>query len=127
MPSILLLLGFGFEAGLLEATLLGVIMANQKVVSVRRIVEFKEGLRVLLISLLFIVLSARLEPEASEVMLAPGPLLFLDALILVVRPLAVAASSVGTGLDWKEQAFLAWIAPARDRGGGRRQPVLVPP
>jgi len=99
------------EAGLLEATLLGIFMANQPYVSVRRIVEFKEDLRVLLISLLFIVLSARLEPSAFEIMLAPGPLLFLALLMLVVRPLAVAASSLGTGLNWKEQAFLAWLAP----------------
>ncbi|MDT0631832.1 cation:proton antiporter [Rubrivirga litoralis] len=99
------------EAGLLEATLLGIFMANQKYVSVRRIVEFKEDLRVLLISLLFIVLSARLDPSAFEVMLAPGPLLFLGALMLVVRPLAVVLSSLGTGLTWKEQAFLSWLAP----------------
>ena len=99
------------EAGLLEATLLGIIMANQKYVSVRRIVEFKEDLRVLLISLLFIVLSARLDPSAFEIMLAPGPLLFLALLMLAVRPLAVAASSWKTGLTWKEQAFLAWLAP----------------
>ncbi len=99
------------EAGLLEATLLGIFMANQPYVSVRRIVEFKEDLRVLLISLLFIVLSARLEPSAFEVMLAPGPLLFFALLMLVVRPLAVAASSIGTTLGWKEQAFLAWLAP----------------
>lgn len=99
------------EAGLLEATLLGIIMANQKYVSVRRIVEFKEDLRVLLISLLFIVLAARLEPSAFAVMLAPGPLLFLAALMLVVRPLAVVLSSLGTGLTWKEQTFLAWLAP----------------
>ncbi len=99
------------EAGLLEATLLGIIMANQPYVSVRRIIEFKEDLRVLLISLLFIILSARLEPSAFEVMLAPGPLLFLALLMLVVRPLAVALSALGTGLDWREQAFLAWLAP----------------
>jgi len=99
------------EAGLLEATLLGIIMANQPYVSVRRIVEFKEDLRVLLISLLFIVLSARLEPSAFEIMLAPGPLWFLAALMLLVRPLAVVLSSLGTGLDWREQAFLSWLAP----------------
>ena len=99
------------EAGLLEATLLGIIMANQKYVSVRRIVEFKEDLRVLLISLLFIVLSARLDPSAFAIMLSPGPLLFLAALMLVIRPLAVAVSALGTGLTWKEQGFLAWLAP----------------
>ncbi|WP_412060736.1 cation:proton antiporter [Rubrivirga sp. IMCC45206] len=99
------------EAGLLEATLLGIIMANQPYVSVRRIVEFKEDLRVLLISLLFIILSARLDPSAFELMLAPGPLLFLALLMLVVRPLAVFLSSIGTGLTWREQAFLSWLAP----------------
>ncbi|MGB3542605.1 cation:proton antiporter [Rubrivirga sp.] len=99
------------EAGLLEATLLGIIMANQKYVSVRRIVEFKEDLRVLLISLLFIVLSARLDPSAFEIMWAPGPLLFLALLMLVIRPLSVVISSWGTGLNWREQAFLSWLAP----------------
>ena len=99
------------EAGLLEATLLGIIMANQPFVSVRRIVEFKEDLRVLLISLLFILLSARLELSALDVMMQPGPLLFLAALIFIVRPLAVWLSSLGTGLTWKEQGFLAWMAP----------------
>ena len=99
------------EAGLLEATLLGIIMANQPFVSVRRIVEFKEDLRVLLISLLFILLSARLQIDALDVMLQPGPLLFVAALIFLVRPLAVWLSSIGTGLTWKEQGFLAWMAP----------------
>ncbi|GAB5537753.1 MAG: sodium:proton antiporter [Rubricoccaceae bacterium] len=103
--------GLQEEAGLLEATLLGIIMANQPFVSVRRIVEFKEDLRVLLISLLFIILSARLEISALEVMLQPGPLLFLGLLVVVVRPLAVWLSSFGTGLTWKEQGFLAWMAP----------------
>ncbi len=99
------------EAGLLEATLLGIFMANQRYVSVRRIVEFKEDLRVLLISLLFIVLSARLDIEALDVMLAPGPLLFLAGLMFIVRPLATWLSSLRTGLSWREIAFLAWLAP----------------
>lgn len=99
------------EAGLLEATLLGIFMANQPYVSVRRIVEFKEDLRVLLISLLFIMLSARLELSALDVMLAPGPLLFLGGLILIVRPLATWLSSLGTTLDGKEIVFLSWLAP----------------
>lgn len=98
------------EAGLLEATLMGIFMANQKYVSVRRIVEFKEDLRVLLISLLFIVLAARLEIADLEY-ITTGALIFLALLMLVVRPLAVMLSSVGTRLSWKEQTFLAWIAP----------------
>jgi len=99
------------EAGLLEATLLGIIMANQRWVSVERITEFKEDLGVLLISFLFIVLSARLDLNVIAGVLTPGPLVFLALLMLVVRPLAVAVSSLGTGLSWREQTFLAWLAP----------------
>lgn len=99
------------EAGLLEATLLGIIMANQRWVSVERITEFKEDLGVLLISFLFIVLSARLDLRVIAGVFTPGPLWFLALLMLVVRPVAVAVSSLGTGLPWREQAFLAWLAP----------------
>ena len=98
------------ESGLLEATLMGIIMANQKYVPVRRIVEFKENLQVLLIGSLFIILSARLNLDALDYIDGPA-LLFLGLLILVVRPVAVVFSSFGTGLNWREQAFLSWLAP----------------
>ncbi len=98
------------EAGLLEATLMGIIVANQKYVPVRRISEFKENLQVLLIGSLFILLSARLELSAfAEIDLRS--LAFLGVLVLVVRPLSVMASSIGTGLRWREQVFLSWLAP----------------
>ncbi|MDZ7776873.1 MAG: hypothetical protein U5L09_15330 [Bacteroidales bacterium] len=48
------------ESGLFAATLMGIVMANQKYVSIKHILEFKENLRVLIISILFIILSARL-------------------------------------------------------------------
>lgn len=98
------------EAGLLEATLLGIIMANQPYVPVRRIAEFKENLQVLLLAGLFILLSARLELSVLQT-IDTRALMFLAVLILVVRPAAVALSSLGTQLNWKEQAFLAWMAP----------------
>ncbi len=98
------------ESGLLEVTLLGIIMANQKYVPVRRISEFKENLQVLLIGCLFIVLSARLELGVLDYFDGQA-FLFLAVLILAVRPLAVMASAWGTNLNWKEQAFMAWLAP----------------
>ena len=98
------------EAGLLETTLMGIIMANQKYVAVHRISEFKENLQVLLIGSLFILLSARLDLSAvAEVDLRA--LVFLGVLILIVRPLAVALSTARTGLDWREKVFLSWLAP----------------
>ncbi|MCG8451169.1 MAG: cation:proton antiporter [Pirellulales bacterium] len=100
------------ESGLVTVTLLGVMLANQRDVAVRHIVEFKENLRVLLISTLFIVLASRLEisMEALET-LGWRSALFVVLLILVVRPLAVFAATIGSQLPWQERAFLAWIHP----------------
>lgn len=98
------------ESGLLTTTLMGIAVANQKYVTVHRIIEFKEDLRVFLIGTLFILLSARLDLASLELLDARA-WWFLAALIVVVRPLSVMLSSIGTNLTWKEQAFLSWLAP----------------
>lgn len=98
------------EAGLLTATLMGVALANQSYVPVNRITEFKENLQVLLLGVLFIVLSARLDLATFEYV-GGRTVLLIGVLILLVRPLAVLLSCAGTKLSWNEQAFLAWLAP----------------
>lgn len=98
------------EAGLLTTTLMGVAVANQKYVPVQRIIEFKENLQVLLLGVLFVVLSARLDLSAFE-HVGLRTLLLTAILILIVRPLAVLISCAGTDLSWSEQSFLAWLAP----------------
>ena len=98
------------ESGLVTVTLLGILLANQSAFPVKRVLEFKESLRDLLISTLFIVLSARI--EFSQIMeLGWGGLAFVALLIVVVRPLAVYASCVGSPLNWRERTFLAFLAP----------------
>lgn len=98
------------ESGLLAVTVMGIALANQKRVAVQHIVEFKENLRVLLISSLFILLAARLQVADLE-QLDLGSLLFVGALIVFVRPVSVWFSTIGMGLTWRERAFLAWMAP----------------
>ncbi len=98
------------ESGLLTVTVMGVALANQKTVTVKHIIEFKENLRVLLISILFILLSARLE-LSSLGQISVGSVTFLGVLMFVGRPAAVLASTVGSGLNWRERLFLAWLAP----------------
>jgi NhaP-type Na+/H+ or K+/H+ antiporter len=98
------------EAGLLTVTLMGIILANQKWVSIKHIVEFKENLRVLLIGVLFIMLAARIE-LGDLVALGWRGLLFQTVLVLVARPLSVMASTWGTRLNIKEKLFLSWMAP----------------
>ncbi|HWP92813.1 MAG TPA: sodium:proton antiporter [Thermodesulfobacteriota bacterium] len=98
------------ESGLLAVTVMGIALANQNAVSVRHIVEFKESLRVLLISSLFIILAARLPRNIFDYV-NPDSLFFLALLILFVRPLAVLSSTLNSRLGWPEKAFLAWMAP----------------
>ncbi|MEM7305495.1 MAG: cation:proton antiporter [Planctomycetota bacterium] len=99
------------ETGLVAVTLMGVILANQRLVVVEEILEFKENLRTLLISSLFILLSARIPVEQFEILMHAPSFLFVGALIFVIRPITVFLSTLGTGLSWREQVFLSWMAP----------------
>jgi len=98
------------ESGLLTVTVMGIILANQKSARIKHIIEFKENLQVLLISALFILLASRLEVSALE-FFNWGAALFILALILVIRPAAIFFSTLGSNLNWREKAFVAWMAP----------------
>lgn len=98
------------EAGLLATTIMGIYLANQHVVSIKHIVQFKEDLGILLLSSLFIVLAARLETGTLSNLGLRG-LGFLAALMLVGRPLAVFVSTRGSSLSWNERTFMAMLAP----------------
>ncbi len=52
------------EAGLLAVTVMGIVLANYKHVDVSKIIQFKESIATLLISTLFIILSARVPLDA---------------------------------------------------------------
>lgn len=99
------------ESGLLTCTVLGIALANQKSVSVKHIMEFKENLRVLIISVLFIVLSGRIGLSQLNEALLPGMAL-LVILIVIVRPLTVfGANLFSRKVTLKEQIFLSAMAP----------------
>jgi len=98
------------KSGLLAVTLMGIWLANQKTVSVKHIIEFKENLRVLLLSSLFILLAARLEIRQLTDF-GFREIGFILALIFVGRPLAIALSTLGSQLSWRERLFLCWMAP----------------
>ncbi|HBP20934.1 MAG TPA: hypothetical protein DEA08_24490 [Planctomycetes bacterium] len=99
------------EAGLLATTVMGVVVGNTLGERARKILHFKESLVVLLISVLFVVLTARLEPGELVGALSWRSLGFLATLLLLVRPLAVLLATVGTALTWRDRALLACVAP----------------
>jgi NhaP-type Na+/H+ or K+/H+ antiporter len=98
------------ESGLLAVTLIGLALRNQHRVPVGHIVAFKENLRTLLLSSLFIILAARVD-LADMRAVGIGEVVFVLLLVLVVRPIAVAAGTMGTGLPRRERIFLACLAP----------------
>ena len=100
------------ESGLLTVTVMGIALANQKSVSVKHILEFKEHLRVLIISILFLVLSGRVNTATLTAETLTQGLILLALLILVVRPLSIfGANLFSKKSTFKEQIFLASLAP----------------
>ena len=98
------------ESGLFAVTLMGIYLANQKHVVVEHIIEFKETLGVLLLSVLFIVLAARLQVEDLE-LIDSSVFIFLLLLILIIRPAGILLSTIGSNINWKEKFYLSWMAP----------------
>ncbi len=98
------------EAGLLAVTVLGMYLARRESSTIRQVLEFNESLRTLLISVLFILLAARIEADALQDVLLPS-IAFLAVLVLVARPLSVIVSSARTSLTWRERVFLMTMAP----------------
>jgi NhaP-type Na+/H+ or K+/H+ antiporter len=98
------------DSGLFTAVIMGAVLANQKQVSVEHIVDFKETLGLILISLLFITLSATIDIQAIRP-LAGGILLFSLLLIFLARPLSVFIAGWRSKLKWRDKILLSAVAP----------------
>lgn len=98
------------EAGLVAVTVMGIALANMNVQSMRSIHPFKENIAILMVSGIFILLSASLRWEDLAYLNWRFGL-FLLALLFVVRPVTILASLLGSSVPWNERFFLAWIAP----------------
>lgn len=98
------------ETGLLAVTVFGITLANLKGVEIDDILDFKESLSILLISGLFVLLAARMDPSAIF-SAGLGALALLATVMLVARPVAVMLSTVGSSLTLRERALIAWIGP----------------
>jgi len=98
------------ESGLVTVTVMGIWLTNMPHVDMEEILDFKESLSILLISLLFIILASRLD-FADFTALGWPALLILFGIQFLARPLSVMTSTIGSNLSWPERHLLAWIAP----------------
>lgn len=98
------------EAGLVAVTVMGFAIAGQRRVEVHDLLEFNETLRTLFIAGLFILLGARIDPVTLRE-LEWRNLVFLVLLVVLVRPLSVAAATLGSPLRRAERVFVGATAP----------------
>lgn len=98
------------ESGLLSVTVMGLWLTNMKGVDLEDILNFKESLSLLLISVLFILLAARLDLAGFAALGWPALGVFA-AIQFLARPLSVQACALGSNLTMPERHLLAWIAP----------------
>jgi len=98
------------EAGLLSVTAMGVTLANARIASINELRLFKENITIMLVSGVFIILTANLTMDSIRALDWPA-FWFLVVMLLVVRPLTVFISTIGAGLPWKERLLVGWIAP----------------
>jgi NhaP-type Na+/H+ or K+/H+ antiporter len=99
------------ESGLLTTTIMGIIVANRKVPRLEELLSFKETLSILFISLLFIVLAANIQLGTFLNVLTWKSFLLVAIIMVIVRPVNIFASSIGSNLSFKEKLFLSSIAP----------------
>ena len=98
------------EAGLLTVTVMGITLANSRIASLGEMRRFKETITVILVSAVFILLTASLQME-TILGLGWEAFAFVFAMLFIVRPIAIFTATIGTGLTWQERLLSAWIAP----------------
>lgn len=98
------------ESGLTAVIIAGLLLGNVPTRRLHHIAEFKEQLTDLLVATLFVLLAADVR-MADVFALGWRGVGVVVALMVVVRPATVFASTWGTSLTRNEKLCLAWIAP----------------
>ncbi|MFC4558147.1 cation:proton antiporter [Virgibacillus kekensis] len=99
------------ETGLLAVTAMGMTLANMGISSVEDMRHFKENISILLISAIFIMLTASLQVETLLQIFDPNIIGYVVLMMFVVRPLSIFLSTIKTDLSLNEKILLGWIAP----------------
>lgn len=102
--------GIEGEMGLVAVTAYGMTLANSRLAGLVELRKFKEDIAVLLVSGVFVILTANLTVETISAALNLRTLAFLLCMLFLVRPISIWVSTYGT-LTRNEALLLGWIAP----------------
>ncbi|WP_343082061.1 sodium:proton antiporter [Ostreiculturibacter nitratireducens] len=98
------------ESGLLAVTVMGLVIANADLASYEELRRFKEHASVLLVSGVFILLAASLDPASLD-LLTWRAVVFVALVVLIARPFTVLISLIGTGLPFREKLLISLTGP----------------
>ncbi|TGB02682.1 cation:proton antiporter [Halobacillus salinus] len=99
------------ETGLLSVTAMGMTLANMHISSIADMRHFKENISLLLISTIFVMLTASLTQETLLEIFNFRTIAFVLLMLFIVRPLSIFTSTWGTDLSKSEKLLVGWIAP----------------
>ncbi|MCT2535249.1 sodium:proton antiporter [Aquibacillus koreensis] len=99
------------ETGLLAVTAMGMTLANMGIASIQDMRHFKENISMLLISTIFIMLTASLTTDTLLHVFNIEIIGYVLLMLFVVRPLSIFVSTINTDLTMKERILVGWIAP----------------
>jgi len=102
---------FAHESGLLAVVVMGMVLGNINLPNLKELLYFKESLSVLLISVLFILLSANMNLVDLELLYRWETLVLFAVVVFVVRPLGVFLSTTGSDLSMGAKLFISWVGP----------------
>lgn len=102
---------FAHESGLLAVVVMGMVLGNGKLKSLKELLYFKESLSVLLISILFILLAANINIEDLLLLYNWKTAVLFTLVVFVIRPLAVFLSTHKSNLKFNEKLFISWVGP----------------
>jgi len=102
---------FAHESGLLAVVVMGMVLGNTNSGYLKELLYFKESLSVLLISILFILLSANIDMDDLLLIYNWKTAALFAIVIFVIRPLGVFLSTNKSSLKLNEKLFISWVGP----------------
>ena len=102
---------FAHESGLLAVVVMGMVLGNTNSGYLKELLYFKESLSVLLISILFILLSANINMDDLLLIYNWKTAVLFALVIFVIRPLGVFLSTNKSSLKLNEKLFISWVGP----------------
>jgi NhaP-type Na+/H+ or K+/H+ antiporter len=101
---------FQQEAGLLSVTVMGIVVGNMNLPGIGDMKRFKEYITIMLVSVVFVSLTADLD-VASLGDIGWRGIALVAAIMFIARPAAIMLATIGAKMQFNERVLLSWIAP----------------